>query len=119
ARYEAERARRQYDQVEPENRLVARDFEHRLEERLQEVKRIEEEYASWKRGREASWSADQAEDLRELVRDIPKLWRAEGTTNEDRKELLRLLIEDVWLWVHREKREIEVKILWKGGSQTI
>jgi DNA invertase Pin-like site-specific DNA recombinase len=119
ARYEAERARRQYDQVEPENRLVARDLERHLEERLREVKRIDEEYASWKKGREVSWNAAQTDELRELVKDVRKLWSAESTTNEDRKELLRLLIEDIWLFTNRDKREIEVKILWKGGSQTI
>src|ERR1700721_3092968 len=45
ARYEAERARRQYDAVEPENRLVARSLERAWEDRLREQRRLEEEYA--------------------------------------------------------------------------
>ena len=52
ARYEAERARRQYDAVEPENRLVARELERRWEEALKEQRRLEEEYARF--GRETS-----------------------------------------------------------------
>src|SRR5205809_7327540 len=45
ARYEAERVRRQYDAVEPENRLVARELERRWEEARKEQRRLEEEYA--------------------------------------------------------------------------
>src|SRR6476619_2694083 len=45
ARYEVERARRQYDAVEPENRLVARTLEQRWEEALKEQRRLEEDYA--------------------------------------------------------------------------
>ncbi len=49
AHYEAERARRQYDAVEPaENRLVARSLERTWEERLREVEQIEAEYQSWR-----------------------------------------------------------------------
>jgi ParB-like chromosome segregation protein Spo0J len=49
ARYEAERARRQYDTVEPENRLVARSLESVWEERLRRVEQIEQEYDAWRR----------------------------------------------------------------------
>src|SRR5207245_8808307 len=47
ARYQAERARRQYDAVEPENRLVVRELERRWEEALQVQRRLEEEYAGF------------------------------------------------------------------------
>jgi DNA invertase Pin-like site-specific DNA recombinase len=48
ARYEAERARRQYDAVEPENRLMTRSLEHVWEDRLRQVEQIEAEYESWR-----------------------------------------------------------------------
>ena len=48
ARYEAERARRQYDAVEPENRLVARSLERAWEDKLRAVEAIEQEYARWR-----------------------------------------------------------------------
>ena len=51
ARYEAERARRQYDAVEPENRLVARSLERAWEEKLRAAEAIEQEYARWRRER--------------------------------------------------------------------
>ena len=43
ARYEAARAGRQYDKVEPENRIVATELERRWNERLAEVARLEEQ----------------------------------------------------------------------------
>jgi len=118
-RYEVEKAQRQYDQVEPENRLVARTLERRWEERLKEQKCAEAELARWKRERNQVWSAGEILELQELIRDVPALWQAETSTNEDRKELLRLLIEEVRVWTGREKREVEVRIHWKGGSQTV
>lgn len=118
-RYEAERAQRQYDQVEPENRLVARDLERRWEERLEELQRLEAEYGRWKKQKESPFDAGRIDELRELVKDVRTLWNAPSTTNEDRKELLRLLIEDVWISCQREARQVEVRILWKGGSQTV
>ncbi len=38
--YQGERAARQYQKVEPENRLVARELEHRWEEELQDQQRV-------------------------------------------------------------------------------
>ena len=119
ARYEVERAKRQYDRVEPEDRLVAGELERRWEEKLRDVKRVEEECALWKQKKKMRWNEGQLEELRGLVKDVEFLWKAPSTTNEDRKELLRLLIEDVWIQTHRDKREVEVRILWKGGSQTL
>ena len=44
ARYEAERARRQYNEVEPENRLVARSLERAWEDKLRRVEEVEQDY---------------------------------------------------------------------------
>ena len=119
AEYEVERAKRQYDRVEPEDRLVAGELERRWEERLRGLKQVEQECARWKQQKKREWNEGQLEELRGLVKDVEFLWKAPSTTNEDRKELLRLLIEDVWVQTNRDKREVEVRILWKGETQTI
>ena len=75
ARYEAERARRQYDAVEPEDRLVARELERRWEEALKEQRRLEEEYARFGRDRPRGLSAGEREQIRALARDLPALWQ--------------------------------------------
>jgi hypothetical protein len=89
-RYEAERARRQYDAVEPENRLVARSLERAWEERLRQVEQIEAEYAGWRRAQPLSLTdADRAQIL-SLGEDLPRLWNAATTTAAERKQMLRL-----------------------------
>src|SRR6266849_5174423 len=69
AHYEAERARRQYDAVEPENRLVARSLERAWEARLREVEQIEAEYQSWRREQPTSLSAAERAQVISLGED--------------------------------------------------
>src|SRR4029077_15685567 len=90
ARYEAERARRQYDAVEPENRLVARELERRWEGALKEQRRLEEEYARFCRSQPQGLSAQEREQIRELAQEVPALWQAVTTTAADRQRIVRL-----------------------------
>ena len=76
AHYQAERAQRQYDAVEPENRLVVRELERRWEEALKEQRRLEEEYARFRRNQPEGLSASEREQIRSLARDMPALWQA-------------------------------------------
>ena len=65
ARYEVERARRQYAAVEPENRLVARTLERDWEEALTEQARLAAEYERFKRARSQTPSAAELAAIRE------------------------------------------------------
>ncbi len=115
-RYEAERARRQYDAVEPENRLVARSLERAWEERLRQVEQIEAEYADWRRAQPLSLSdADRAQILL-LGEDLPRLWKAATTTAAERKQMLRLLLKEVVLDQRRERGQVWIRIVWQTGA---
>jgi DNA invertase Pin-like site-specific DNA recombinase len=116
ARSEAERARRQYDAVEPENRLVARELERRWEEALKEQRRLEEEYARFSRDQPQGLSACEREQIRALSRDLPALWQAPATTAADRQRIVRLLVEEVVVTVRGESEWVDVTIHWAGGS---
>ena len=118
ARYEAEKAARRYHQVEPENRLVARTLESDWNERLKELEELEEEYARVKREPPLELTAEQRDEVLALAKDLPRLWKAKTTRNEQRKELLRLLIEDVTLRNNDEPWCIEIGIQWKTGVVT-
>lgn len=100
AAYEAEQVQRQYDAVEPENRLVARELERRWEAALQEQRRLEEEYARFCRQQPAGLSAAERAQIRALAQDLPALWRAASTTAADRQRIVRLLVEEVVVLVH-------------------
>jgi DNA invertase Pin-like site-specific DNA recombinase len=115
SRYEAERARRQYDAVEPENRLVVRELERRWEEALKEQRRVEEEYARFGRTQPAGLSASEREHIRALARDLPALWQAPATTAADRQRIVRLLVEEVIVTVRGESEWVDVAIRWAGG----
>jgi len=115
ARYEAERARRQYDAVEPENRLVVRELERRWEEALKEQRRLEEEYARFGRNQPQGLSAGEREQVRALARDLPVLWHAATTTAADRQRIVRLLVKEVVVTVRGESEWVDVTIHWAGG----
>ncbi|AGA24949.1 recombinase family protein [Singulisphaera acidiphila] len=115
ARFEAERARRQYDAVEPENRLVLRELERRWEEALKEQRRLEEEYARFDRDQPRSLSACEREQIRALARDLPALWHAPATTSADRQRIVRLMIEEVVVTVRGNSECVDVNIQWDGS----
>jgi len=116
ARYDAERARRQYDAVEPENRLVARSLEHLWEERLRRADQLEQEYAAWRREQVVSISDSDRQAILSLGEDLPRLWRASTTKSADRKQIVRLVIKEVALDQKRRRGYVWIKIAWQTGA---
>lgn len=116
ARYEASRAERQYNAVEPENRVVARTLETRWNDALKSAQSVEERVAM-RRGQLTTRLTDGEErQLRRLVRELPQLWAHPSITDKDRKALIRAAIEEVQL--RKEDRTVHVKMIWKGGAIT-
>ena len=115
ARYESQRAERQYQAIEPEHRLVARTLERRWEEALNTQRQLEEEYDRFIREQPRQLSADERARILVLSRDIPALWNAAGTSAGDRKEIIRLLVERVVVQVRQDSEYVESTIHWRGG----
>jgi len=115
AEYEAERARRQYDAIEPENRQVARVLEWRWNDRLRELEAVRAK-AKGAQAHSSDLSEAELERAARLASDVEVLWNMETTTNRDKKRLLRCAIEEVQLTAE-EKRYL-VRIVWKGGAIT-
>ena len=97
ARYEAERARRQYDTVEPENRLVARSLERGWEERLRAVEQVEEEYERWRREQPLALDDAGRAEILALGESVDDVWHAPTTTAADRKRIVRLVLQEAIL----------------------
>ncbi len=116
ARYEAERAERQYRSVEPENRLVARGLESEWEKRLREQTAAEGELERRQRQRPRSLGPEEKRRIRALGSDLRKVWTAPTTTDRDRKELLRTLLEEVIVSVHRPEHRAHLTLRWRGGE---
>jgi hypothetical protein len=118
AREEAERAERQYQRVEPENRMVARSLESHWEERLRALRTWEEAYARFAREEPRGLSlADQAA-IAALASDVPALWHAEQTRPEERQEIARLLLRQVVVTVSPNSQHVAVRLVWTGGGET-
>ncbi|MBD3160873.1 MAG: recombinase family protein, partial [Candidatus Latescibacteria bacterium] len=115
ARYEVDRARRSYGLVEPENRLVVRQLEREWEESLLEQKKLEEEYDRFCREKPRVLTAEERDAVQALSSDVPALWHSEQTTNADRKEILRILLDRVVVDVEGESEKVNLEIHWAGG----
>ncbi|MGA2348659.1 MAG: recombinase family protein, partial [Candidatus Sulfotelmatobacter sp.] len=116
ARYEAERARRQYDTVEPENRLVARSLERAWEDKLRAVEAIEQEYARWRSEEPVVIGEEERAALQRLGENLPKIWGANTTSAAERKRILRFIVREVVLDQKRDRGQVWLKITWQTGA---
>jgi DNA invertase Pin-like site-specific DNA recombinase len=117
-RYQVQLAQRQYDAVDPDNRLVARELEKRWNDALVSLEDLEQDYAVARRTDLAPLAEADRQAVRELATDLPALWRAPTTTATDRKRLLRLVIQEVTLTVDPETRSAAFAVAWSGGTTT-
>jgi DNA invertase Pin-like site-specific DNA recombinase len=118
ARYEAERAKRQYDHVEPENRLVVRHLEREWEGKLSAQRELDEEHGRFTREQPRVLSQEERDGIRKLAADIPALWNSPHTTCAERKEILRQVIDRVVVDVVGQSERVKLAIHWAGGTQT-
>jgi len=118
AGYEVDRAARQYRLVEPENRLVVRQLEQEWEEKLAQQKKLQEDYHRFDRSQPRVLSEAEREEIRRLAADIPALWEAPTTTDADRKEILRQVVDRVVVDTQGGSERVRVEIQWAGGTKT-
>jgi len=118
AQYEAERAERRYRAVEPENRLVARGLETEWEQRLRELEQAQRELVRREHQRPRPLGPIDEQRLRALGTDLRRMWEAPTTTDRDKKELLRALLEDVVIAVERAEGRARLALRWRGGTIT-
>ncbi len=116
AHYEAQRAERRYRTVEPENRLVARTLEAEWERRLADLAKAETELKRRQSQRPDALTEEQRNRIRTLGSDLMRVWEAPTTTDRDRKELLRTLLEEVNITLDKDNSQIHLIIRWQGGA---
>lgn len=118
ARYESERAYRQYNAVEPENRLVVRQLERQWEAALQAEAALKLEYERVAARQAVPLTAAEREAIHRLAADIPALWHAPTTTAAERQAVVRQLIEQVVITLEGKSERIAVDVHWAGGHHT-
>ena len=113
ARYEADVARSRFMQVDPSNRLVADALEADWNDKLRVLAEAQEQYEQQRQKDRVVLDEQSRQKVLALAQDLPRLWNDPNTSDQDRKRIVRLLIEDVTL---TKNDEIRVQIRFKGGA---
>jgi DNA invertase Pin-like site-specific DNA recombinase len=111
--YAADLARRRYEMVDPANRLVAHTLEAAWETALTE---LEAAQADYRRQHEPYTLKTTREQIHEVIAQFPAHWYGGTLEPQDKKELLRCLIERVFL--QRDEKVIRAEVVWQGGART-
>ena len=115
ARYEAERAQRQYDLADPENRLVAAELERRWNERLRAVSDLQAEIADAAEDTEVV-TDEQRHALRRLGENLHEVWHHPDSDIELKKRIVRTLIREIIVRVNDSA--VHAVVHWEGGDHT-
>jgi hypothetical protein len=116
ARFEAARARRQYDAVDPDNRLVAGELERRWNAALAAVERLENELEAVVRQRPAALNAKERQRLLQMGADLEGAWHHPAATAATRKRIIRAVLREVVARV--EDDQVQLLLHWQGGDHT-
>ena len=118
AEYEAQRAERRYRAVDPENRLVARGLEADWEKSLRQLEAARAELTRREQQRPRALGPEERAAIRSLGSDLKGVWSAPTTSDRDRKELLRALLEEVIIALRRDEFRAHLTMRWRGGAIT-
>jgi DNA invertase Pin-like site-specific DNA recombinase len=119
-RYAAALAERQFNKVDPDNRLVAAELERRWEAALNEVRAAEEELSK-QVSPQTIVHMGMGKALHgkvvSLAGRLPQIWADPATTDAQRKSLLRCLVDKIVL--DRGEHDVAlVRVIWRGGAVT-
>jgi len=118
ARFEADRARRQFDAVEPENRLVARTLEAAFEQALVAQRQAEADLSVQRSRQPTRLTSEELAWVARAGADLRAVFGAPTTTYRERKQLLRAIVAEVVVTVRKDDREADLRIIWEGGATT-
>lgn len=118
AQYEADRARRQYDAVEPENRIVARTLETEWNRKLAALAEVDQQIEERRHQKPPPLTPEERQRVLEIGLDLRRVWNAPTTTPQERKQLLRAVLDDVVVRIDRASARAAVTLVWQGGATT-
>ena len=116
ARYEETYARRQYDAIDPDNRLVAGELERRWNERLAAVARLEEQMENLRREQPRVLHDDERTMLLALADDLPQVWNHPAASTQIRKRILRTVLKEIVVTIAGDR--LCLMVHWQGGDHT-
>lgn len=116
--YQANLVQRQYQQVDPDNRLVAAELEARWEQALRELKQAQHTFKqNQPTADQLQLPKDMIQAFKAIEQHLPQIWHQPYLSSPTKKALLRCIIDKVV--IHRAQRDLlQVRIVWKGGAST-
>ena len=117
ARYEADRARRQHDAVDPQNRLVAAELEARWNAALVQVKDMESQLQSLL-SNVVPLSQAQKQRLQSLGADLKATWEHPDAPMTLKKRILRTVLNEIVVGMDADSENICLHLHWAGGAHT-
>ena len=99
--------------------VIASTLEKRWNDAMQRMADLEAELATFERQAMRSVTEEQKQQILQLGRDFPRLWKAKTTSTCDRKRMLRLLVRDVTVVKDPEPRLLRLQICWQGGATEV
>jgi DNA invertase Pin-like site-specific DNA recombinase len=115
--YEERRAYKQYNSVDPENRLVCDQLESKWNVCLEKVDHVKRRLSDLDQSTQPI-STQTKHVLFQLADDLPELWNAPSTTPEMRKRIIRTVIKEIVVDVDEVRSMIVLTINWVGGAHT-
>lgn len=106
ARYEAAFARRQYDAVDPDNRLVASELERRWNAALAIVQERETELEALGRQQPEALSEDERRALLRMGADLEAAWHHPAATAVSRKRIIRAVLHEIVVRIDKEQIQL-------------
>jgi DNA invertase Pin-like site-specific DNA recombinase len=117
ASYAAQRAQKQYDLADPENRLVTDELERRWNEALRRVQDLEQRIDR-RHCQQVTAARPTREDFESLGTDLERVWNSASTDTRLKKRIARTLIQEVIADLDREQGRLILVVHWKGGIHT-
>jgi DNA invertase Pin-like site-specific DNA recombinase len=117
ARYAAQRAQKQYDVADPENRLVTEELERRWNQALQRVLEIEQRIEQHAEGQGRA-ARPTRKEFENLAADLEAVWNDPDADVRLKKRIVRTLIHEIVVDVDAEGGKVILVIHWKGGVHT-
>jgi len=117
ADYRAQRAFKQFDSADPDNRLVVDELERRWNVALQHVQDLEGRVSAHKIQLNSRPSAT-SKDFIALSEDVERLWHDPATDMRLKKRIVRTLIQEIVADIDEDANEVVLVIHWHGGIHT-
>ncbi|RQH18174.1 recombinase family protein [Okeania hirsuta] len=116
--YQEKLVRRQYQKVDPDNRLVAAELEAQWEKALKELKQAQQAFEqNHQNFQQLHLPKHMIQAFTAIGKHLPKMWQEPCLTLPVKKSLIRCLIDKVV--VNRTQRDlVKIRIIWKGGATT-